>query len=340
MDIKEMISLLCGAIGVSGAEDSAVRCASDLLSGFSSVSTDTFGNVIAQVLKPENSEKHFLLDAHIDSIGLAVREIDENGFLKISTIGGMDSRTLPYREVTVHGEKTLTGIVCATPDSVVKENARAVSKASEIFVDLGMDADEVKKLVHIGDRITVDCDIAELHNRCVTGSFLDDRCGCAAVIRAAEIISQKKPHCGLTVLLSTREETGGQGATTAAYTVNPTHAVAVDVSFAQTPGDTSGENPKLGSGTMIGFSPCLSKELSDRLVTLAKEKEIPYTCEVMSSTTGTNADDILVTRAGVQTALLSIPQKYMHTPIETVCLDDVEATAALLAEFVISEAKR
>ena len=174
-----------------------------------------------------------------------------------------------------------------------------------------------------------------MNNR-ITVPALDDRCGIAALIRCAELIGKKELSYKVVILLSVQEETYGTGAKTGAYRINADEAIAVDVSFASQP-DVSGQyaGVELAKGPMICISPILSKAMSDKLISVAKEKNIPFQYEPISGTTGTNADHISVTKSGVASAVVSIPQRYMHTPIEVIDISDVENTAALLAEYII-----
>lgn len=338
MDIKNMIKQLCVANGVSGAENDAASVATTLLENFAEVKTSPLGDVVATVIKPKENKKHFLLDAHIDSIGMIVRYIDDKGFIHVDSVGGIDRRTLPTAQVNVWGEKKLVGFICSTPPHLQKEDS--VPEMDKIYIDIGYSKEEAEKLVKAGDRITLELSPVDMLGDAMTGSFMDDRSGCAAVIKAAKMIKDRNADCGLSVVLSTREETGGQGAAVSSYAVAPTHAIAVDVSFGTSPDCDATKCSDLGSGAMICISPCLSKEMSDGLIETAKNNDIPYTLEVCGGKTSTNADDITVSGRGVKTAIVSIPLKYMHMPVEMLDVNDVEAVANLICEFVCEEASK
>ncbi len=338
MDIKRIIKQLCIANGVSGAEKSAADEAIAILNEFATVRTSPLGDVIATVIEHKEDKKHFLLDAHIDSIGLIVRYIDDKGFIHVDNVGGIDRRTLPTAQVTVWGKEKLAGFVCSTPPHLQKDDS--VPEIDKIYIDIGYSKEQAEKLVKAGDIITLDLPPVELLGNCLSGSFLDDRSGCAAIIKAAKMIKDKGVDCGLTVVLSTREETGGQGAAVSSYAVAPTHAIAVDVSFGTSPDCDPNKCSDLGSGAMICISPCLSQEMSNDLIRVAKEKDIPYTCEVCGGKTSTNADDITISGCGVKTAIVSIPLKYMHMPVETLDTTDVEAVANLICEYICQEASK
>ncbi|MCR5479686.1 MAG: M20/M25/M40 family metallo-hydrolase, partial [Ruminococcus sp.] len=167
----------------------------------------------------------------------------------------------------------------------------------------------------------------------VTSKALDDRSGVAAVLLALDKLKGKQTNYNISVLFAAQEETGERGAQTGAFSIAPDLAVAVDVSFAKTHFESEEDCGIMGEGTMIGVSPSLCRELSQAFIDIAQQKEIPYQIEVMNGKTGTDADKISVTRSGVKTVTLSIPLKYMHTPVEVLDLRDIDCTASLIAEF-------
>ena len=336
MEFKDLVFELCASVGVSGKETEAVETAKKELSKLGETKVSPLGNLICSVLPEKEGRPHLMLDAHIDEIGMLVTYIDEKGFLRVGGCGGMDRRLLLSSTVFVHTEKeVLRGVVCSLPPHL-QSGERKNPKVDEISIDIGFSQEEAKKRVSLGDRVTLRSVPQILNGDLVSSKSLDDRIGCAAVIKAAELIKKENPDIGLTVVLSTMEETGGQGATTAAYSVNPTHALAVDVSFAHTPDAKIEKCGEFFKGPMIGFSPILDARESKKLVKIAKENEIPFQIEAMGGRTSTNADEIAVSRGGVTTSLLSIPQRYMHTPIETVSITDAENTAKLIAKYAMS----
>lgn len=336
MEFKDLVFELCQVVGVAGREDMAVVTAKKELDKLGKTEVNPLGSLICEVLPKKEGRPHLMLDAHIDEIGMIVTFIDEKGFLRVGGCGGMDRRLLLSSTVFVHTEnEVLRGVVCSLPPHL-QSGERKNPKVDEIAIDIGFSAEEAKKRVALGDRVTLKSTTQILRGDLVSSKSLDDRIGCASIIKAAELIKKENPDIGLTVVLSTMEETGGQGAKTAAYTVNPTHALAVDVSFAHTPDAKIEKCGEFFKGPMVGFSPILASSESKKLVALAKENGIPYQTEVMGGRTSTNADEIAVSRGGVTTSLLSIPQRYMHTPIETVSLTDAENTAKLIAKYALS----
>lgn len=337
-DTKKLLLEFSSKTGVAGLESEAADYGKALLEKYGEVTVSPLGSVICTIQKPKEAEPHIMLDAHIDEIGMIVAYIEDKGFLRAGNCGGLDRRVLMASPVTIHsaGGKA-AGVICSTPPHLNKDGDKKNKKIDELYIDVGAkDKEAAEKLVRLGDRITMDSRPRELLNGLVSGKALDDRAGCVSLMKALEYLElNKKPlNCGLSVVFSSMEEVGCKGAGTAAYIIEPTHALVVDVSFAYTPDAQREKCGEIKKGPMIGFAPILESSLSQKLTQLAEENKIPYQCEVMSSRTGTNADAIAVSRGGVRTALLSIPQKYMHTPIEVVAVEDVEHTGKLIAAFI------
>lgn len=335
MNIKELIFELCSVFGVSGSEEPAIAVAKKYLDNIAETTTDNNGNLYA-VFGNKNAEKTILLDAHIDRIGFMVTDIDENGFVKVDKCGGIDVRTLQDSELVLQNDSSISGIVCCLPPHLSDGKEDKAAPISKTWVDFGMPYGEVAKHIKIGDLLTYKTSPKELLGNRISSSALDDRCGVAALIRCAELLSDASDlKYKIVILLSSQEETYGTGAKTGAYKIDADEAIAVDVSFASQP-DITGMYSKieLSKGPMICISPILNKPMSDKLTEIAKELNIPYQLEPISGITGTNADHISVSKSGVKTAVVSIPQKYMHTPAEVIDTDDVENTARLIAEYI------
>ncbi|MCI9576809.1 MAG: M20/M25/M40 family metallo-hydrolase [Clostridiales bacterium] len=338
-EVQQLLLRLCSVTGTPGEEALAaavVRQEWEAIWPDVPIETDGMGNVTA-ALGNRQAARQVLLDAHLDQIGLVVTGIDDHGFLRIAPCGGVDRRVLPGSSVTVYGQETRRGIVCCLPPHLVEGGADKVSPVDQMYVDLGMDEQEAKALVSLGDRISLQAEPRLLLGSRITAAGLDNRAGVAALLRCAQLLKQKTLRYGVTFLFSSREETGCEGAQTAAYQAAPTEAVMVDVSFASQPGVPTAKSGKLGEGVMIGMAPSLDKDMTKTMKRLAQEQGIPYQMEIMGGKTGTNADVIGVTRTGVKTALLSIPQRYMHTTAEVVDLADVERVAQLLAAYLLEE---
>lgn len=330
---KEMLFRLCRAAGTSGDETEARKAAEREFAPFAETGTDALGNLTAE-MGDKSSKTHILVDAHLDQIGLVVTNVDDKGFLRVDRCGGVDRRVLPGTAVTVFGEKTLCGVVCCTPPHLTGGKEGEVPEVSAMAVDIGCTPETARQLVQPGDRIVFRTEPKELLGGRVSAPGLDNRASVAVMVRCAQLLAKKKPRCRVTFLCSTREEVGGQGAVTGAYLADPTQAIAVDVGFALQPGAKPEMCAKLGGGAMIGFAPVLDRKMSEKLVALAERENIPYKRDVMGGDTGTNSDEIAVTRAGVPTALISVPERYMHTPAEVVDMHDIENIAKLIAEYI------
>ncbi len=333
METKELLQKLCDAHGVSGDETAVRETVQSLFAPYGTVETDALGNVLCTYKGTERGRK-ILLDAHMDQIGLCVLEITPEGFLRTAPCGGVDKRVLSSAEVTVHGKKELYGVITSTPPHLQKDGEKA-TLPDTILIDIGLSKDRAEQVVSAGDRVSLRSRFTELQNGCVSCPALDDRAGVAVLLCTMEHLQQM--GCGDTVvaLCSTREETTEGGAKAASFQVRADLCIAVDVSFAKTPDAKAEECGELLKGPMIGFAPSLTHSVSVGLKQTAIEQRIPYQTEVMGGASGTNADVIAAEAGGVQTGLLSVPLRYMHTGVEVVSLQDVENTARLLANYVL-----
>lgn len=332
MNIQELIFNLCTARGVSGDENAAASVAERYLAAFAETSVDCNGNVIAVCGNP-SAEKTILLDAHLDQIGLIVTDINENGFVKVAACGGIDVRTL-QNEVfeTKDGAR---GTVCCLPPHLSDGSESKAEPMSKVWLDFGMSREEVQEHLETGDTLTFSEKPAMLLNGRITSPALDNRSSVAAMIAAGELVKDAQDY-KVVILLSVQEETYGTGAATGAFSQEPDEAIVVDVSFASQP-DVSGQYAgiELGKGPMIGIAPILNREMTDTLAGLAQSLDIPFQYEPLPGSTGTNADKITVSGCGVTTALISIPERYMHTQSEVIDPADVENTARLIAAYIL-----
>ncbi len=336
MEIEKMLEKLCGSTGVSGAESEAAKTASELLSAYTNdVQTDNFGCVSGFIGDRNNGKPVVMLEAHIDEIGFIVTYIDESGFLKVGSCGGTDRRLYPAQTVTVHTENgDIRGVICTLPPHVATDSSKTM-KTDEIAVDIGCTSrGSAEKLVSQGDRITIDNKLSKLIGTRYTAKAIDDRAGVAAVLYALELLKDRETAYNIEVLFASQEEVGCRGAQIASFRSKADIALATDVSFAYTPDAKKHHCGEMGKGAMIGISPVLDRKISNELKALSEEQHIPYQLEIMSSRTGTDADSICVSHGGIRTGLISIPEKYMHTPVEVVDIEDIRAVSRLMAAFI------
>lgn len=337
MELYDILEGLCGLDGPSGFEKPVAEAARELLEPLmDQVSIDRLGSVIGvrRCGKPE--AKRLLLDAHLDEIGLVVTGIEE-GFLRFAPIGGVDSRMLPARELTILTRpEPLFGVVACLPPHVQTAADHDKSVAIEdLRVDVGMTQEQAEKAIPIGTPMVYREGCFRLAGDQVCGKSLDDRSCFAILLRTAELLKRADLDVDLYIMGSVREEVSGTGAIVGTNAINPDWCVATDVTFGITPGLSEDEVPcKLHGGPAIGVGPNMTWALTDRMVAKAKASGIPYQLEVMEGHTGTNGWHMQTCLEGIPTSVVSLPLKYMHSPIEVVSLEDMEQSARLLAAFV------
>lgn len=325
----DLLKKLTAPISVSGAEENIVKLLCDMLEPYGDVTVDSMNNVCCTF----GEGYHFLLDAHLDEVGFIVTDITDDGFIKFDKCGGIDTRPLPAGEVSVWGSKEIKGIISAVPPHLQSaDDEKSAPKLKDLSIDTGYTKTELEKYVSLGDRITFKRNFTPLLNGLVSASCLDDRSGVCAILLCLDKL--KSIDCKITVMFSSQEEVGTRGAKIGAYAKNVDEAISVDVSFGYTPGNDKSECGEISKGAMIGFSPILDKNISRKLVDTAEKNSIPYQCEIMSGRTGTNADVISVSESGIKTALISIPEKYMHQSVEVVDIKDVEAVSDLITAYI------
>ena len=329
MNTEKLLYKLTNTVGVSGAEENVTALLCEMLKPYGEVSVDGMNNVFCTF----GEGYHFLLDAHLDEIGLIVKSISDDGFLKVDKCGGIDARMLLGYEVDVWGKERLFGVISTLPPHLLNDDDNKPPKFEDVSIDIGMTKKEAEALVSPGDRVTFRRNFTKLLGNQLSSSVLDDRSGVASIILALDML--KNIDAKVTVMFSSQEEVGTRGASVGPYAKSVDEAIAVDVSFGWTPFCKKSDCGEIGKGPMIGFSPILDKKMSNALVSVAEKNGIPYQKEIMGGGhTGTNADTITVSESGIKTALISIPEKYMHSPIEVVDITDVENTARLIAEYV------
>lgn len=328
-NITKLLKELTQTVGVAGCEENIVRLLENKLSEYGEVTVDSMNNVCCTF----GEGYHFLLDAHLDEIGFVVTEITEDGFLKISNCGGIDTRPLPAMEVSIWGREEIRGVISTLPPHLqTSDDEKKVPKLSELSVDTGLSKEQLEKIVSCGDRVTFKRNFKPLLNGLISASCLDDRSGVAAILLSLDYL--KTLPCKITVMFSSQEEVGTRGAKAGVYDKYADEAIVVDVSFAYTPGCDKLECGEISKGGMIGFSPILDRNMSNALVSAATEENIPFTREIMSGKTGTNADVISISQSGIKTALISIPEKYMHQRVEVVDTADIESVSRLICAYI------
>ena len=338
----DFLKRLLDAPSPSGFEAPAVRVYREYIQSYAdTVTIDVMGNASA-TLSGETSTPRIMLCGHCDEIGFMVQYIDDQGFLYFSTIGGIDLHLVPGHKVLIHTSGgAVPGIIGKKPIHLMEDEERKkVAKIVDLYIDIGAkDKKEAEETVRIGDPITVDVSLERLKNDLICARGLDDKAGAFVVAETLRLLKEEgKPFCGQVIAVATvQEEVGLRGATTSAYRHQPDVGIAVDVGFAT---DQPGIEKKkvgdfsLGKGPIISRGANINPVVFDLLIRSAKEGEIPYQIEAAPRSTGTDANVLQLSRGGVAAALVSVPCRYMHTPVEVVSLKDLEDSARLLAAFI------
>jgi endoglucanase len=335
MDLLGQLSELSG---VSGREEE-IRdfILKQVQSHVDAYEIDPMGNLICRKYA-QDSDKWVMIACHMDEIGFYVRYIDKEGFLRLQAVGGFDPRQLFSRRVTVHTQKgKRVGIMYPSgpPLHVAKpEDLKKIPEIKDFFVDLGLPAEQVQKRVQLGDPVTLWQPFMQIGDL-VSGKALDDRAACWVGIRLLQSLTQ--PEHNVAVVFTVQEEVGLRGATTSAYTINPTYSIAVDVTLAADTPRTDKEEyiSELGKGACIGLmngSVISDRELVNTFVDLAKKHKIPYQMEILPRG-GTDAGMLQRARGGSKAITISVPTRYIHTVCETIHPKDLQATSQLLLAF-------
>lgn len=301
------------------------------------ISTDVHGNTIV-ALNPKGSPR-IMLSGHCDQIGLMVRHINEEGYIYFGTVGGIDATVLPGSRVTIHAAAgPIEGVIGRKPIHLMKQEERNQGKVevTDLWIDIGTQKKaETEKLVRIGDPISYKLGMERLGKDYITSPGLDDKVGTYVVMEALRQLSTRKPRCAVFAVASVQEELGLRGARTSCFGLDPLVGIAVDVTHAT---DNPGADKRvagdlaLGKGPVIDLGANINPALSDLLIDTAGKKKIPYQLAAAPNATGTDANAMQITRGGVATAIIGVPNRYMHTQVEVVSLSDLEACAKLLAE--------
>jgi len=299
------------------------------------VETDRPGNLFGFHACRRAGARTLMLDAHLDEVGFMVTGYHE-GYLRFRALGGIDPRILPGLELKLLTDPPRPVIVaCSPPHVQEKEEADTAAPIEDLLLDAGLSDSAARAAVPIGTRAVFAGDVFALGAKQVSGHAFDDRACFAVLLRVLELLRDQPLTADLVVCGSVQEELGSRGAKTAAFAVEPDACIVVDVTHAATPDAPKHKTFALGGGPCIGVGPGCHRLLSSNLIGTAKTHGIPYQVEVMEGHTGTNAWPVQISRRGVATAMVSLPLKYMHTPVETLHLDDMENSAQLLARYVL-----
>ncbi|KIH76667.1 endoglucanase [Geoalkalibacter ferrihydriticus] len=336
--LKELVE----APSPSGFEQPAQRVIRRHLDGVvDELTTDVMGNVIGLVKGQGENLPRVMLAGHCDEIGLMVKYIDDQGFIYFAAIGGIDAHLVPGQRVYIHGQtRSVLGVVGKKPIHLMDQKDReTVIKLKSQFIDIGCrNREEVQELVAVGDPVTFAVGLERLENDRVISRAFDDKMGAFIVARVLqEVRTRGAAPVDLYGVSTVQEEIGLRGGATSVYGVNPDLGIAVEVGFAtDVPEIDKKENgeTKVGGGPIIARGPNINPALFELLTATAREENIP--CQIVGHprATGTDANVMQLSRGGVATALVSVPLRYMHTPVELLSLEDLENTVRLLSGLI------
>jgi putative aminopeptidase FrvX len=337
MRAPDILQALLRAPGPSGHEEEPTRIWRDAASAFAEVTSDTLGTSFARVRAPGQDAATLALVGHIDEVGVTVTNIEENGLLSFTTLGGISPETLSGQRIeflTRNGGRVRGAIARKRIAPEARRDAPRTELA-DLHIDIGAKSrEEAGALVQVGDAAVWDGEPVELPNGRLMSRALDNRLGAYVVLEAARRLAEAKDIAvDVVAVAATQEEIGSFGARAAAYGLDPALSLAVDVTPAT---DYPGGDPRragrieLGMGAMIARGPTLNKRVAELLADAAEAAGIPHAFEVYTRVTQTDADEFHSSRAGVPTGLLSIPMRYLHTPNEVCDLEDVEAVIRVI----------
>ena len=326
----------------SGAEQAIQAAVREWATPFADeVRTDRHGNVIAARYPVQRDARtpRIMLAGHCDQIGLMVQHIDSDGFLYVQPIGGWDMQILLGQYLTVCTKNgPITGVVSRkAPHLLTPEDRNKVPQFQDIWVDIGAkNREQAEENVRLGDVVTFALGMRTLCNDLVAAPGLDDKVGVWVVMEALRLLHNRPVQVEVFAVSTVQEEIGLRGATTSAYGIHPTVGIAVDVCHAtDTPGNDKKQvgETKVGAGPALFRGPNINPHVHEQLEETAKRLEIAVQVRGAPRATGTDANAMQLSRDGVATAVIGIPNRYMHSPVETVSLEDLDRAAQLLAEF-------
>lgn len=336
---KQFLVDIVNAVSPTGYEHDTQRVFTRYMSEVADeVRGDAHGNVVA--VKNPGGRPRVMLAGHCDELGFQIHYVDDDGFLYFLPLGGHDQGIVPGRRVTIHTAKgPVPGVIGKKPIHLLSEKERKdASEIKKLWIDIGArDKKRALQMVAIGDPATYNETFAELDGDIAVARGFDDKIGVFAVGNVLRLLKATKIKAALYVVSTVQEEIGLRGAKTAAFGIDPEVGIAVDVTFATDhPSAEKKEcgDIRIGHGPAISRGPNISHKVFDLLVATARRKKIPFQVSAANRGTGTDANAIQLTRAGVATGLVSVPNRYMHTPAELISLKDAENVSKLLAGFV------
>lgn len=325
----------------TGFEEKLQRIIADEMRPFADeVRHDLHGNFIA-ALNP-HAPFRVMLAGHCDQIGLIINYIDAEGFIYVLPLGGWDPIHLVGQRVCIWSERgCVPGVFGKKPIHLMDDDEKKkVPKIKDLWIDIGAtNREDAETVVTVGDVITVELEVRTLRNNLIAAPAMDDKAGVWVIMEAFKRLDRSKlpPNVGVMAASTVAEEAGLRGARTSAYGIDPQVGIAVDVTFATdcpTLEKKHNGEVKIGGGPVLARGPAMNTKLVSGLIATARDKNIPFQMTADVKTMSTDAGAIQINRAGVATSLISIPNRYMHSAVEIVSLNDLDNTAELIARYV------
>jgi putative aminopeptidase FrvX len=336
----EFLETLVNTPSPSGSELRGQRVWMDYAKQFADETwSDAYGNCVAVLNK--GGSPRIMLAGHADEIAMTVNFITKEGFIHVRKVGGVDPAIMRAQRVVIHAKKgPVKGVIGnVAPHLTKQEGERKVPKIEELFIDIGVSSrEEAQKVIRVGDYITLDDQFEVLRDDVATARAFDNRIGTFAVIETLRLLKESEGPLNAEIIAVSNimEEVGLLGARQIAYTLKPDLALVVDVTHATdypTVNQCAHGDVKLGHGPALTHGGCNHPVIVERLESVAKQQKIKLQHEAMSNTSGTDTDVIFWTRGGIPSALISLPNRYMHSPVEVVNLRDLEQIPQLMAAF-------
>lgn len=340
-EIKSSLKDLISLPGISGHEEPIAQAVSDLWRPYADeVIKSKIGNIYAcqkGTGDPDGKHRRVAIAVHMDGIGMIVHSI-KGEFLTFAPVGGFDPRILPGQFVTVHAKGgDIPGLIVQPAANLTKshDGSKPVPM-DELLIDLGLDTESVREKVSVGDTISYANAPVDIPDDCVAGHSLDNRASVAALTVCLKELQKIRHQWDVYAVGTVQEETSFLGGATAPYDIRPDVCIAVDVTFAKGPGSTDWRTVPLESGASLGFGMNIHPKLYEICKDICEERDIPYTSDMLPGMSGTDGDPMQISSGGYPTMVISIPLRYMHTPVEIISMKDVMHVGHLLALLIAS----